>query len=450
MLIDPVTVTLPTLSDTEAEGVAKTLSALRAIGAGINNALTVLNTVPVNQPPSAAFTVTNINGLTASFDASASDDPDGTIVAYRWVFGDGVATVTPGPVTTHNFPATGSYPVTLTVTDNNGDTDAASAPVSVTAPADPTPPVSTFTLRKTKPNSTNIGTGVTGPVTATLVASTSSTAVNAPGGSFQNGVYTISQAGYVLKDTYIKARKVAITGSNVALINCKIEGTTIPPSGDWIVTGKSTTVLSHCDITTTVSTYLINGYGGLGTLEYCDISKVIDPVDPFGTGTIIVRGCYLHDFQFASPDPTHKTVSAPGSPHDGEAWSHDDGIQFNASGITGQVYGNTIDARWSNTIGSLPLPTTQAQLAAIMLNNVGSVAIEDNWFNGGQATINALGLSTGTVNLKRNRFGRNFNFGRYPIAVSATASSRVVTNDGTTDQNVYEDDGTAVSVYRNG
>lgn len=75
---------------------------------------------PVLQPPVAEFTYTTAN-LTATFDASGSSDPDGTIVDYAWDFGDGAtssgATDT-GPV--HVYVGAGTYTATLTVTDNDG------------------------------------------------------------------------------------------------------------------------------------------------------------------------------------------------------------------------------------------------------------------------------------------------------------------------------------------
>ena len=43
---------------------------------------------PDEQPPVAAFTL-SVDGLTVSVDATPSNDPDGTIVAYDWDWGDG-------------------------------------------------------------------------------------------------------------------------------------------------------------------------------------------------------------------------------------------------------------------------------------------------------------------------------------------------------------------------
>ena len=74
----------------------------------------------VNQAPTAEFAV---NGLpakanqTVTFDASASSDSDGTIMAYAWDFGDG--TTASGVNASHAYAAVGNYTVSLTVTDND-------------------------------------------------------------------------------------------------------------------------------------------------------------------------------------------------------------------------------------------------------------------------------------------------------------------------------------------
>jgi len=53
-----------------------------------------------------------------TFNGSKSFDLDGTIMNYRWDFGDG--TTEDGSTITHTYYSSGSYSVTLTVTDNQG------------------------------------------------------------------------------------------------------------------------------------------------------------------------------------------------------------------------------------------------------------------------------------------------------------------------------------------
>ncbi|MGM0716826.1 MAG: PKD domain-containing protein, partial [Halobacteriota archaeon] len=70
-----------------------------------------------------------------TLDASASDDPDGSIASYEWeVDGDALAS---DETATTSFDSAGDYDVELTVTDDDGDTDTTTQTVSVTdAPVD--------------------------------------------------------------------------------------------------------------------------------------------------------------------------------------------------------------------------------------------------------------------------------------------------------------------------
>ncbi|MCD2443275.1 PKD domain-containing protein [Agromyces sp. SYSU K20354] len=73
--------------------------------------------------------------MTVDADSTTSSDPDGTIVSRSWDFA-GVSGGT-GILASHTFPAAGTYPVSLTVTDDDGASHTATQSVTVSAP----PPV---------------------------------------------------------------------------------------------------------------------------------------------------------------------------------------------------------------------------------------------------------------------------------------------------------------------
>jgi len=72
------------------------------------------------------------------FDGSESYDPDGTIETYVWDFGDGLgSSEEENPV--YTYTAEGNYTVTLTVMDNDGNTDTDSTYADITEPANNDP-----------------------------------------------------------------------------------------------------------------------------------------------------------------------------------------------------------------------------------------------------------------------------------------------------------------------
>jgi PKD repeat protein len=75
----------------------------------------------VNQAPTARFTAANVD-TTAAVNATISTDPDGTITSYAWNFGEPTSSINTatGNSATHVYGRTGSFVVTLTVTDNGG------------------------------------------------------------------------------------------------------------------------------------------------------------------------------------------------------------------------------------------------------------------------------------------------------------------------------------------
>jgi hypothetical protein len=68
-------------------------------------------------PPTASYATSN-TGRIYTFNGFGSSDPDGMVVNWYWTISDG--TVLVGPVVQHEFGASGTYSVTLIVTDHNG------------------------------------------------------------------------------------------------------------------------------------------------------------------------------------------------------------------------------------------------------------------------------------------------------------------------------------------
>jgi len=109
-------------------------------------------------PPVARFTYAPDRPLVdqpVNFDASTSSDPDGTVVSYRWDFGDANVTIVTVSNITHAYTATGTYNVNLTVTDDAGLTNSTVKSVKICVP-----PVASFTyssVRGSEPASPHVG-----------------------------------------------------------------------------------------------------------------------------------------------------------------------------------------------------------------------------------------------------------------------------------------------------
>ncbi len=79
-------------------------------------------------PPKASFTQSCV-ALTCSFTDTSTDD--GSIASWSWNFGDGTTSTQRN--SSHTFPGTGTYQVSLQVTDDTGQTNTATASVTVVA-----------------------------------------------------------------------------------------------------------------------------------------------------------------------------------------------------------------------------------------------------------------------------------------------------------------------------
>jgi PKD repeat protein len=116
-----------TLTVTDAAGASNT-SAAQAV---------TVTTTPGNQAPTAAFTV-SCSSLECSF-TDGSADADGTIASYAWDFGDPTSSDNTSdlsdPTHTYSFSELTEVTVTLTVTDDDGDTGETTETFTVSPPA---------------------------------------------------------------------------------------------------------------------------------------------------------------------------------------------------------------------------------------------------------------------------------------------------------------------------
>ena len=99
---------------------------------GMTVLILVAGCTAINSPPVASFTYSQSSGeapLNVTFNAAASRDSDGTIVSYEWNFGDGASGS--GVTTSHTYDTSGTFNITLTVTDDKGATSRANAEIFV-------------------------------------------------------------------------------------------------------------------------------------------------------------------------------------------------------------------------------------------------------------------------------------------------------------------------------
>ncbi|MCX6666611.1 MAG: DUF2341 domain-containing protein, partial [Euryarchaeota archaeon] len=107
-----------TLTVTDDDGATSSITKMIVVG-------------ETNQPPAANFTYAPSQPTTADTIqfTDTSVDSDGNIVFWLWNFGDSNTSNTQNP--THRYQIPGTYPVTLTVTDNDGATNTTTKPITI-------------------------------------------------------------------------------------------------------------------------------------------------------------------------------------------------------------------------------------------------------------------------------------------------------------------------------
>jgi PKD repeat protein len=162
------------------------------------NSANVTHTVSVHGAPAPAFSVAPAHptaGSATSFNGSASSESGGTIASYSWTFGDGASGTGVSP--NHVYSKSGSYSVSLTVTDSFGGTAATSKTVVVTGV-----PTAKLTVKTAHP--------VVGGTTAFSGASSTDTGstITSYKWTFGDGS---SGSGASVNHKYAKAGKLTVT-----------------------------------------------------------------------------------------------------------------------------------------------------------------------------------------------------------------------------------------------
>jgi uncharacterized protein YjdB/aryl-phospho-beta-D-glucosidase BglC (GH1 family) len=202
--------------------------------------------VTPNNPPIAVATATPTSGqapINVNFSATGSTDSDGAIILYAWNFRDGTSGT--GATILHNYSSTGTYIVTLTITDNDGATSQANITITVGTTNIAVTGVSV------SPTSASVNVGSTTTLTAT-VAPTNATNKSVTWSSSNTAIATVNTAGVV---TGVAAGSATITittvdGAKTAISAITVTSTTIPVTG---VTVSPTTVNVNVGSTTALT-----------------------------------------------------------------------------------------------------------------------------------------------------------------------------------------------------
>ena len=202
---------------------------------------------PQNQPPTASFSASPLTGpapLSVTFDASSSTDPDGTLVAFAWQFGDG-ATAS-GASAAHTYGDPGVYTARLTVTDDRGAAASAQRTITVTTVDGNVPPSASFSASPREG---------TAPLTVTFDASASSdpdgtiSAYDWDFGDGSTGSGSFTSHTYTAPGAFTARLTVTDDRGATASASETIEVAAGEPTGDTLVAAMNDTYQVIEDIT---------------------------------------------------------------------------------------------------------------------------------------------------------------------------------------------------------
>jgi len=231
---------------------------------------------------------------------------------------------------------------------------------------------------------------------------------------------------------------VSVSAANITFIDCLFEGpvsTTGWQKGLITATssGVSNLTIKDCTFKPQHPTSGVAGVVGHDfTAERCRLSHLCDGFDPaVRSGTtdvnVTIRGCYINQLSFFSPDPYH--------PSSTDNKSHNDCIQCHG-GLNYLFEYNRLECFYATDVGDALAPSVDsgsthisgnpyyphlAGTSAIIFSNItyppGNVTIRGNWIDGGAVGINLSGSTASFLTpddaavVTGNRFGTGFRLG---------------------------------------
>lgn len=290
-------------------GAAKTytvkLKATDKEGASTTTSKSLTVALIPNKPPVAAFTSTCVERA-CSFDGSGSSDPDGSVTGYSWDFKDGGTSTSATP--SHTFTADGTYAVTLTVTDNRGDTTSLTKNVVVAANAN-VKPTAAFTKSCTNLVCSFDGSTSTDGGGGTIATYAWDFGDNTAAGSGKTPDHTYAAAGaYTVKLTVTDNQGLADTASSSVTVSAAQAGPiaadnfgrtvsrwgSADTGGAWTYSG-STFATNGSTGSITLASPGVSATGYLNSVSARDLDVVADlSVNKMATGsgtynTMVVR-----------------------------------------------------------------------------------------------------------------------------------------------------------------
>lgn len=320
---------------------------------------------PQPKPPTAAITLSQ-NSNVLKVDGSTSADPDGTITAFDWDYGDG-STATGVSPESHRYALPGTYTVTLKVTDSQG--------LSATATKQVT--VADYDV----PNAKNTGVP-DGKELTTLTPSNIPYPDDAMGGS--GGIKLVINTPGAIYDGWRFNHLVEVRAPGVTFRNCFFAGLEENPANSalLLIYDKNTAdavvpsaMVEDSTMIPRVPNVSIDGVRGSNfSLRRVEITKTVDGAHIYGptqerddpkAGNVLIERSWIHDLVYYETDPNHTNGS------------HNDGVQIRG-GNNIYLLNNRIDGKIRNAA----IQVTQAY------NNVKNLVIVGNILANGLCTIN--------------------------------------------------------------